>query len=234
MIVLGAGQSAIESAALLHENGAGVQVVARAPKLAWNGPPLPPDRSLMWRLREPISGIGTGPGHWFYARHPELFRRLPEATRVHKAQTVLGPACAHWLSDRISGQFPILLGQTLAWARTDGDGVRLGLDGPDGSRQELTADHVIAATGYRPDLRRLTFLADELRGALRTLAGTAAVDGHYQSSVPGLYFIGPAVTSAFGPLMRFVCGSDTAARTVTRHLVRATGRRALMAVGAGR
>ena len=43
VIVLGAGQSALESAALLHENGAYVQLVARKPALAWNGAPLPPE-----------------------------------------------------------------------------------------------------------------------------------------------------------------------------------------------
>ena len=44
VVVLGRGQSALESAALLHEGGADVTVVARKPALAWNGQPLPPRR----------------------------------------------------------------------------------------------------------------------------------------------------------------------------------------------
>ena len=35
--VVGAGQSALETAALLHETGANVQIIARSPQLSWNG-----------------------------------------------------------------------------------------------------------------------------------------------------------------------------------------------------
>ena len=235
VIVLGAGQSALESAALLHENGAYVQLVARKPTLAWNGPPLPPDRPLIRRLREPEAGLGSGWSTWFYSRHPELFRHLPQRTRVFRARTALGPAGACWLPGRVNeGQFPILLGHTLKSANADGDGVVLGLDGSSGASRELAADHVIAATGYRPDLRRLAFLSDQLRPELRTLADSPVVDSRYQSSIPGLYFIGPAVAPTFGPVMRFVYGSGHAARTVARQLAGTAGRRPRMAAGASR
>jgi thioredoxin reductase len=218
VIIMGAGQSALESAALLHESGADVQLVARRAKLAWNGQPLPPDRPFLARLREPEAGLGSGWGTWFYSTHPELFRHLPENTRIYRARTALGPAGACWLPDRVLGQFPISLGQTLTWAKADDGSVQLGIEGPDNSRQELTADHVIAATGYRPDLSRLTFLNQQLRQSVRTVAETTVVDRNYRSSVSGLYFIGPAVAPNFGPVMRFVYGSDHAARTVARHL----------------
>jgi FAD-dependent urate hydroxylase len=225
VIVVGAGQSALESAALLHENGADVRLVARRPKLSWNGQPLAPDRPLYARLREPEGGLGSGWGTWFYSRHPELFRHLPEGTRVGRARTALGPAGACWLPQRVIGQFPVLLSQAFAWVKADHDTVRMGLDGADGSSRELSADHVIAATGYRADLSRLVFLSAALRERLATVAGSPAVGRTYQSSVPGLYFIGPAVAPSFGPVMRFVCGSDHAARTVARHLRRAPGSR---------
>jgi thioredoxin reductase len=234
VIVLGAGQSALESAALLHENGADVQLVARTTKLAWNGPPLPPDRPLIRRLREPEAGLGSGWSTWFYSRHPELFRHLPESTRVYRARAALGPAGASWLPCRVEGEFPVLLGRALKWAKADGGGVRLGFAGPGGADGELAADHVIAATGYRADLSRLTFLSDQLRPVLRTVAGTAAVDRHYQSSVPGLYFVGPAVAPVFGPVMRFVYGADHAARTTARHLAATVGRSSTSAGGSRR
>ncbi|MGD0686095.1 MAG: NAD(P)-binding domain-containing protein [Streptosporangiaceae bacterium] len=233
VVVLGAGQSALESAALLHENGADVQLVARTTQLKWNGAPLPPDRPLLKRLREPESGLGSGWSTWFYSVHPELFRHLPRATRVHRARTALGPAGASWLPARVNGQFPVLLGQELKSAKADGDGVVLELSGP-GGVTELAVDHVIAGTGYRPDVRRLTFLSDQLRPALRTLADSPVVDGSYQSPVPGLYFIGPAVAPTMGPVMRFVYGSDHAARTVAGQLSSAARRRPGVAVGAGR
>src|SRR5260370_358242 len=53
VVVVGAGQSALESAALLHENGATVQVLARKGVISWNGLPLDPARPLLRRLREP-------------------------------------------------------------------------------------------------------------------------------------------------------------------------------------
>jgi NADPH-dependent 2,4-dienoyl-CoA reductase/sulfur reductase-like enzyme len=82
----------------------------------------------------------------------------------------------------------------------------------------MAADHVIAATGYRPDLTRLSFLGGELRDQLSTVDGTVAVDRAYQSSVPGLYVIGPAVAPTMGPVMRFVYGSEHASTTVARQL----------------
>jgi len=217
VVVLGRGQSALESAALLHESGADVTVVTRKPSLAWNGQPLPPDRPLLQRLAEPEAGLGSGWGTWFYSDHPGLFRRLPASTRVQRAATALGPAGAYWLRERVERQFPVLLSHTLTGAQADWAGVRLRFDGPGGAA-ELAADHVIAATGYRSDLSRLSFISDLLRPGVRTLAGSPVVDRHYQSSVPGLYFIGPAVAPAFGPVMRFVFGADHAARTVTRAL----------------
>ena len=84
VIVVGAGQSALESAALLHENGASVQVLARKRELAWNGEPLPLDRPLLQRLREPEAGLGSGWATWFYSNHPDLFRQLPRNTRVYQ------------------------------------------------------------------------------------------------------------------------------------------------------
>lgn len=59
VIVVGAGQSALETAALLHENGANARLVARAPGIAWNGKPLLPDRPLWSRMREPEAGLGS-------------------------------------------------------------------------------------------------------------------------------------------------------------------------------
>jgi len=214
VLVLGAGQSALESAALLHECGAKVQLVARREKLSWNGQPLPLNRPLLQRMREPEVGLGSGWGTWFYSLHPELFRHLPESVRVQRARTALGPAGACWLPERVLGKFPILLGHSLKWAKEDGGGVALGFEDVDGSAVEVTADHVLAATGYRSDLRRLSFISTDLRSDVRTVAGTPWVDGRYASSVRGLYFIGPAVAPTFGPVMRFVYGSDHAARAV--------------------
>jgi FAD-dependent urate hydroxylase len=112
--------------------------------------------------------------------------------------------------------------------------VRLGLAGPGGASRELTADHVIAATGYRTSTASLPFISDRLRPRLRTLAGSPVVGRDYQSSVPGMYFIGPAVAPTMGPVMRFVYGTRHAAPTVARQLARgANGQSARQRVAAG-
>jgi thioredoxin reductase len=236
VIVVGAGQSALESAALLHENGAKVQLVCRKDKLAWNGPPLPLDRPLPQRLREPESGLGSGWATWFYSNQPGLFRRLPRSTRVYRARTALGPAGAAWLRIRVEGQFPALTGYSVSWARVQDGGVRLGLAGADGSSREIAADHVIAGTGYRTDVTRLSFLGDQMVSRVRKVPGTgsSAVGRDYQTSIPGLYVIGPAVAPTMGPVMRFVFGSEHAATTVARQLIGGAVSRSRTAVAAGR
>ena len=40
----------------------------------------------------------------------------------------------------------------------------------------------------------------------------------FESSVKGLYFIGPMSAMSFGPLFRFVAGANFTARTLARHL----------------
>jgi thioredoxin reductase len=233
VIVLGGGQSALESSALLREGGADVTVVARANRIVWNGKPLPADRPLLRKLREPEAGLGSGWGTWIYSNHPEWFHRLPEATRIFRARTALGPAGSSWLRDRVEGKIPLLVRRRLVWAKEVDGEVRLGLTTSTGDQQELAADHVIAATGYRPDLRRLGFLSDTIRSELATVDGTVAVDAEFGTSVPGLYVMGPAVAPSFGPVMRFVYGADFASRTVAKSLSRTASRhtRALVATG---
>jgi FAD-dependent urate hydroxylase len=234
VVVVGAGQSALETAALLHENGARVQVLARRPQVAWNGQPLALDRPLPQRLREPESGLGSGWATWLYSNHPELFRHLPQGTRVYRARTALGPAGASWLRSRVEGKFPVLTGQTVTSAKPHDGRVRLSVTASAGPSRELDCDHVVAATGYRTDLARLAFLSEGIRSGLRTLAGSPVVGRDYQSSVPGLYFVGTAVAPTMGPVMRFVYGTRHAAPAVARQAAATSGRNARPAEAASR
>src|SRR5205085_9842301 len=60
VVVIGAGASALDLAALLHQTGAQVQVVARKPYIRFHDPPENIEPSLLDRLRTPITGIGPG------------------------------------------------------------------------------------------------------------------------------------------------------------------------------
>ena len=117
VVVVGAGQSALESAALLHENGATVQVVARRHVIGWNGEPLDPDRPLLSGSGSPrpVSARAGPPGSTPTIRSCSGACR--EKTRVYRARTALGPAGASWLRQRVEGQFPVRTGQTVISAQ---------------------------------------------------------------------------------------------------------------------
>jgi hypothetical protein len=90
----------------------------------------------------------------------------------------------------------------------------------DGATSEMSADHVVAGTGYRVDLDRLTFLGEQIRSILRRAEGAPALSRNFESSVPGLYFVGTASANSFGPMMRFAYGAEFSAGRLSRHLTR--------------
>ena len=129
------------------------------------------------------------------------------------------------MRDRLIGKVPLVLGYRPQAAEVVNGRVRLSLVAKDGSRRRLDTEHVICATGYRVDLRRIAPLTEALRAQIRAVENTPVLSSHFQSSVPGLYFIGPAAANSFGPLMRFAFGADYAARRVATHLARRKVRR---------
>jgi cation diffusion facilitator CzcD-associated flavoprotein CzcO len=210
--VLGAGQSAIESAALLHEHGAVPTIIARRAALAWNVIPDADRRSIARRIRAPLAGLGAGWKLWTYATLPDIVRRLPEESRLRIAFTTLGPAGAWWLGPRITPEIEVRTCARLLSVEAVGDRVRLGFADP--ATEPLEVDHVLAATGYRFRLERLPFLAPSIRESLELSGGSPRLSAAFESSVQGLYFVGLAAAPTFGPVMRFVCGAGFAARRV--------------------
>jgi hypothetical protein len=215
--VIGGGQSALETAALLHEQGTGVRVIVRAPFVAWNPVPTPGPRSVRQRMRRPMSGLGAGWRTFFYAETPMAFRYLPEQNRLRAVRNALGPAGAWWLRERVEGHIPILLEHSVSGADIVDDRVRLRLVGLDQTTEILT-DHVIAATGYHIELGAMPFLEASLLSGVRKIGRAPALSAYFESSVPGLYFVGQAAAPTFGPVMRFVYGADFTARRLARHL----------------
>lgn len=216
--MIGGGQSALEAAALLSEEGATVRLVVRNPSLAWNPMPRFVRRSLYERLRRPVSNLGQGLELWACCAAPTLFHHLPQRIRFERVKTVLGPAGAWWLKDRVVGRVQTFLGHFVRRAEARGDRAVLQVAGQDGQVLDLTTDHVIAATGYRFDLQRLPFLSQSLKSRLRAEQRQPVLSSHFESSVPGLYFTGLASASCFGPAMRFLHGADYTARRVSQHI----------------
>jgi FAD-dependent urate hydroxylase len=220
--VIGSGQSALECAALLHERGAAVEVLARGAAVHWlpdDTLPVSPAAGRGWPPKVPLppTDVGGRLTGWAAAT-PDVFRRLPARVQPDVAFRCIRPAGSGWLRGRLS-EVPISCGAVISGAREHNGQVTLDL--ADGSSR--TVDHVLAGTGYRVDVRRYPFLARELAASIAVADGGYPVLGPgLESSVPGLHFMGAAAAHSFGPIMRFVVGTWYSAPAVAR---RVAGRR---------
>jgi FAD-dependent urate hydroxylase len=211
--VIGAGQSALESAALIHEAGGDVEVIVRAPNVHWLG----------WRARlqklGPIakllySPFDIGPaGVSRIVAVPDAVKYFPRSTQDAFRRRALRPAGARWLVERFKN-IPISKGRFVQSAQPSGDKLRIRLN--DGTFRDV--DHVLLGTGYRVDVTRYPFLAPELSRSVAQVNGFPILTAGFESSVAGLHFLGAPSSWNFGPLMFFVCGTDYAARRLARHL----------------
>jgi hypothetical protein len=222
--VLGSGASAIDLAALLHEKGASVSLVARDTELRFASQPHA-HQSLLRRLTSPLRRLvrpGSGIGDtWLLkacADAPWLIHALPEQWRLHLVRTTLGPLGGASMKDRVVGKFPLHLGRKLESAEIRGGKVHLHLLRRDGTRETLQSDRIIAATGYTIDVGRLTFLDPKLAAGIRTVENTPILSANYECSIPGLHFIGPASAGGFGPVARFAFGAIHPSRSLMRYL----------------
>jgi len=221
--VVGAGQTALEAAALLQEGGARVQILAR--RDVWWSDRFG-KRSLLEALRNPNSVMGPGRENWVLQHIPMLMYHFPDDVRVRFTRRHLGAFGAWWLKDRVEGKVPILRQTSLLSATAKDGRAFLRVRNANGEERTLEADHIISATGYEADVDRLTFLTPELAGQIRRIERAPALSPSFESSVPGLYFVGPAGAFSFGPLVRFVAGAAFTVPRVARHVTRSLERRA--------
>ena len=213
VVVIGGGQSALESAALLHELGSDVCVVSREPQLwwTWQRPWLHTFRPIA-RLLYAAPDVGpAGISHLVAA--PSWFRRLPRETQDRWAQRSIRPAGAGWLKPRLQ-DVPILMGRAVVGAVPAGGKVKIRLDNGD----ERSCDHLLMATGYQVDITKYGFLTAELLARVTRVTGYPELNAGFESSVPGLHFLGAPASRSFGPLMRFVAGADFATRALARYV----------------
>ena len=224
VVVLGGGSSATDLAALLLDAGADVQLVARDNSIRFLSGGDLRKRSLWQRMRHPTSGIGPGLRSRFYCDAPWLFRHLPERLRLLIVRRTLGPAGGWFMKERVIGRVPIILGSRAESAEVKNNKVELTLRSSDGSERKVVTDHIIAATGYKVDMRRYEFLDPEILASLATVENTPILSAAMESSVSGLYFIGGAAANSFGPVMRFAFGASFAAPHLARSLVKVLSR----------
>ena len=224
VIVIGGGASALDLAGLLQEAGAQVQLVTRRKELKFHTRPTGKPRSWWQQIRHPQSGLGPGMRSRFFADAPGVFYYLPESLRLEIVRTTLGPSGGWFIRDKVIGKLPLHLSCTPQGADVQNGKVRLSIQAADGSKREVVAEHIIAATGYRVDLERLKFVSSEIRSKIKVVGGAPVLSTGFESSVPGLYFAGVAAANSFGPVMRFAFGAGFAARTITRALAKSASR----------
>lgn len=215
IVIIGGGQSAVESAALLHEAGAGVHIVSRRP-IVWLGRDRMNERTLYERIRAPNASIAPGWTNWVLDHMPYLFYRFPQDRKDRYIQGYYTAAAAEWLRARVISRITLHEGHTMVGTEAMDGRVRVTIS--DG--ESVRADHVLLATGYKVDIHKLTMVHPSLLAGIKTDSGSPILNHWFESTVPGLYFIGLTSLRAFGPLYRFVAGCGGAARRVAGSIAR--------------
>ena len=216
LLVVGAGQSAIELAALARAAGADVTVLTRAPAVRW----------LLRSAR--LHGAAWGTGRVLYAptdvgpaglswavAAPGLMRRLPARLRDRASARCVRPAASHWLKEPLAGA-PFVSGAEVRRAEPGGAGARVHLD--DG--RTLEAEHIVLGTGFAPSLERAAILEPGLHGRVQTRDGLPVLGRGFETSVPGLHVVGALSIGSFGPVVRFVSGTWYTAPAVAAAVAR--------------
>ena len=213
--VIGAGQSALETAALLHEANAQTEIIARRSQLRWIG-------SHPWLHRMgPVSSLlysshDVGPvGISRLVAYPNLVYHVPLKLRDRIRTRAVRSAGSRWLPERLAS-VKITTGCSVSKASARGDEISLKLD--DGSERQV--DHVVLGTGYQVDISRYEFLPQNLTRDIEQFDGYPKLTSGFRSSVRKLHFIGATAARSFGPLLYFVAGTEFASRELSSHLSR--------------
>jgi cation diffusion facilitator CzcD-associated flavoprotein CzcO len=213
--VVGAGQSALETAALLVEAGARVRLIARR-EITWN-PPSKAKRSLRERIRAPESGLAPGWRSLFFSEMPRVFRHFPGSRRHNIVATKWGPAGTAWLVDRLINKAELLTGRTIESADAVNGRVRLVVAGSHGT-ETIDTDTVIAGTGFKADIDKLAFLSEKLRSNIVREERAPKLTASFETSIPNLFVVGILSAPTFGPVMRFMFGAKHPAAIVSRRI----------------
>lgn len=214
--VIGGGQSALETAALLHELGADVEVIARCEQIHWLG----------WKARlqqlGPVakcfySWTDVGPaGISRVVSVPRLLQQFPREVQDRLRKRSIRPAGAHWLPTRLK-DVRMTFSSRVTSAGECGGHLRIQLS----DSTHRVVDHVFLGTGYRVNVSQYSFLSQRIIQALSVTDGFPQLNGGFESSVSGLHFLGAPAGHSFGPLMYFVSGTRFASRTLRSYMEKA-------------
>jgi thioredoxin reductase len=224
VLVIGGGASGVGMAALMSQRGASVTVAARKPRIAFCGPPS--DRSLLEKIKEPESGLGTGWRSLACVVAPMVFYQMPRDFRHMIVRKHLGPAPGWTSRDEVERNVNVLLGARITRSAMRGNVAEVTFARLDGGETTVEAERVIAATGYRVNMNRFRFLSPSILQEVKLEHSAPALSPKFETSVPGLFVIGTAAAHSFGPLLRFAYGAGFTSPRLSRHLTQTASRRA--------
>ena len=215
VLVIGGGQSALEAAAFLHESGARAEVLVRNSTLHWlRRHPWTHSKWTAWMF---YGQADVGPAFVsLLVQRPDLFRCLPGRIQDRWGKRAMRPAGAQWLKPRVNN-VTIHTGRFLEKARVQGERLRVRWN--DGT--ERLVDHLVLGTGYRVNVALYPFLSLEVLRRLDLVNGYPRLGTGFETSLPGLHFLGAPAAWSFGPLMRFVAGTEFASQALRRRILEA-------------
>jgi hypothetical protein len=181
----------------------------------WLAPDRANERSIFEKALAPNASIAPGWGNWILEHMPFLFYRFAQESK-DKYNSNYRSGATDWLRNRVIGKAKLREGQTVVTMQAvDGKAEVTIADGT-----KLRIDHVLQATGYKVDINKLTMIHPSLRAAIKADMSIPILSHSFETSVPGLYFVGLTSMRAFGPLFRFVAGCRAAARRVASSVAR--------------
>jgi thioredoxin reductase len=217
--VIGAGSSAIEAGALVREAGGCSEIFVRDQEAFFHGR-TPRVRPLWESIKNPMTVLGASRTGWLLQQLPLSVYMLPRERRTRFVKGYLGPASPWWIKDRVLGKVPIHVRHEVVEVGNAGQRVQLKMRNGEGSLRNVEVDFVIAGTGYDLNVSRLRFLDPEILDRIHCTERAPTLNINFESSVPGLHFIGPLSLMCFGPLFRFVTGAEVTARRLAGRLSR--------------
>jgi thioredoxin reductase len=202
VLIVGGRQSAFESAALLAEAGAATVHVCHRHQ-------TPSFTASDWSWVDPlVERIGNEPG--WYRGLADVDREALNARFWAEGRLKLEP----WLGPRVRHDAIAIHPRTRVIGCEQSTGaLHVRLDTGD----TVEVDHVLYATGYKVNLRRVSLLeAGNLLDRIECRDGFPVLDNSLQTTVPGLFVTSLAAARDFGLFFAFTAAVRASARIIAR------------------
>lgn len=193
VLVIGGGQSAWESAALLHQANAKVELAYRRPKR------LSPDKNMNAKQLELADKY-----YYFSLQEKEKIRKYFER-----------PTVSDFLVPLVEGKVTQRPNTFITQVLVKENNL---LDVTFNDNSNIVVEHILAATGFRFSVKNLPFLKSMINKIKVNDIGEPIVNENFESTVSHLFFAGPATAYSHGPTFRFIAGVRRTSEVLINHI----------------